>query len=268
MKSNLNTYLLLTILLPTIGWSAGLEIPAYTDTAAVVSHHGFALEYAEPYEQARWVAYFLTPDRANGTLARSGKFKSDPLVATGSAKPSDYTKSGYDRGHLAPAADMEWSEQSMNDCFFMSNMSPQAPSFNRGIWKTLEAQVRTWAKQNDTEYIATGPILRDGLPTIGTDRVAVPEYYYKAIIVTLNGKKRGIGFILKNEGSQQSLQSFAVTIDSLKKITGIAFFPALPESLKNAIESHLDLTKWSFDNSEIKPRHHRSHSKTSLFGEK
>ena len=103
----------------------------------IVNHLGYSLSYNEKNEQASWVAYELTADQVRGTVKRKDSFRSDPLIKTGSASLSDYKGSGYDRGHLAPAADMKWSTTAMSESFFMSNMSPQLPGFNRGIWKKL-----------------------------------------------------------------------------------------------------------------------------------
>lgn len=222
----------------------GLEIPAYADTAAIIHHHGFTLEYAEKYEQARWVAYMLTKDHATSTFIRTNKFLADPAVKTGSATPRDYARSGYDKGHLCPAADMGWSAASMHDCFYMSNMSPQVPSFNRGVWKRLEKQVRHWAMEFDTIYIVTGGVLKEGLPTIGTDHVAVPQYFFKVILCENSKDTMGIGFILKNEGSKESVSHFAVTIDSVAKITEIHFFPSLPDKIARKAKESFNATKW------------------------
>ena len=101
------------------------------------------------------------------------------MVTTGSAHSSDYTKSGYDRGHLCPAADMDFNPVAMEESFFMSNISPQAPEFNRGIWKDLETEVRNWAKKEKKIYVVTGPVFRDNKGTIGEDKVTVPGYFFK-----------------------------------------------------------------------------------------
>ena len=121
----------------------------------------------------------LTAKEVNGKYERSDNFRKDPHVSTESATLSDYKGSGYDRGHIIPAADMKWSPDAMSASFFMSNMSPQDPSFNRGIWKKLEEQVGKWALENSEIYIVTGPVLTDGpYQTIGVNKVAVPKYYY------------------------------------------------------------------------------------------
>ena len=120
----------------------------------IVKHTAFTLCYSEAHEQAKWVAYHLTAEMCdNSGEERTNNFRTDPDVKTGSASPEDYKKSGFDRGHLCPAGDMGWSEQTMSESFFMSNMSPQAPSFNRGIWKKLEEQIRVFRKNNNWKLI-------------------------------------------------------------------------------------------------------------------
>lgn len=167
------------------------------------------------------------------------------MVRTGSAELSDYRGSGYDRGHLAPAADMKWSPTAMSESFYMSNMSPQRPRFNRGMWKRLEEKVRTWATESEEIYVVTGPVLSDNLPTIGANQVAVPEYYYKVILDFKEPELKGIGFILANQSSTQPLATYAVTIDSVEVVTGIDFFPAIEDSLEERIESSVQVQKRS-----------------------
>ncbi|GAH82191.1 unnamed protein product, partial [marine sediment metagenome] len=134
----------------------------YAPKDDIIRHTAYTLKYKEKYEQAEWVLYKLTAERVKGSYKRTNDFRPDPMVKTGSATLSDYKGSGYDRGHLAPAGDMKWSTTAMSESFYMSNMSPQNPGFNRGIWKKLEGQVRTWATDNEEIYIVTGPVLSEG----------------------------------------------------------------------------------------------------------
>jgi endonuclease G, mitochondrial len=224
-----------------------LEIPATKSDDVIISHSGYSLEYNETHEQANWVAYELTAKETNKVFDRTDKFLPDPSVVTGSANDKDYSGSGYDRGHLAPAADMGWSSTAMAESFYYSNMSPQLPAFNRGIWKKLEELVRTWAIEYNTISIVTGPVLTPGLPSIGPDKVSVPKYYYKVILDYEEPDLKGIGFILPNAGSGDPLQNFAVTIDSVEKVTGLDFYPALPDSQEKLIEKTLCIKCWSWD---------------------
>jgi hypothetical protein len=146
----------------------------------------------------------------------------------------------------------------------MSNMSPQVNPFNGGIWAILESQVRTWAIDNDSLYVVTGPVLRPGLPVIG-DNVAVPEYYYKAILVYTTERQQGIGFIMKNEASNDEIYNFAVTIDSVENFTGLDFFPVLADSIENAIEGAVDFNVWFEGEIQVKPgRQHNVAGMSSL----
>ena len=227
-----------------------LEIPLVLNGEKLIQHTGYSFVYSEEHEQAKWIAYVLNNKELDGTFDRSDNFREDPFVSSGSASNSDYAKSGYDRGHLAPAADMKWSEKAMSESFYYSNMSPQLPAFNRGIWKKLEEKVRYWAFENDSILIVTGPILssknQKKLATIGPNSVAVPAYYYKAILDFKKEKSKSIAFILPNKGTKMHLKSFVVTIDSLEKLSKIDFFYRLDDKLETSIESKFCKECWTW----------------------
>jgi len=212
----------------------------------IIDHFGYSLSYNEEHEQASWVFYELTDKEVSGLVKRKDQFRKNPDVRTGSASLSDYKGSGYDRGHLAPAADMRWSSTAMSESFFMSNMSPQVPSFNRGIWKRLESKVRDWARDNKRIYIVTAGILDEGLNTIGSNSISIPNYYYKVILDYTEPELKAIGFILPNKKSKAPLQSFAISVDSVEIQTGIDFFYNLPDDKENELESNIDVKKWSW----------------------
>lgn len=224
-------------------FTQSLEIPAYTGEITVKEN--YTLKYNEKFEQAEWVAYELTKNEVLGNVERKDSFKTDPSIATGSATLDDYRGSGYDRGHLVPAADMKMNETSMSESFYMSNMSPQVPGFNRGIWAMLEEYVRTWAYDNGSVYIVTGPVLtKPSYPTIGTNKVAVPEYFYKVVLDYTGDERKAIGFILPNEKSTKPLSEYAVSVDTVEEFTGIDFYPLLEDSIENEIESNFNITLW------------------------
>jgi endonuclease G len=227
-----------------------LEIPKINHKDIVISHTGYSLLYNETHEQANWIAYDLTKEETNRLFDRTDKFIRDPKVKTGTANNKDYSGSGYDRGHLAPASDMGWSSTAMAESFYYSNMSPQTPSFNRGIWKRLEELVRNWAIENNTIYVVTGPVLNNALTTIGANKVSVPNYFYKVILDYSEPSIKGIGFIIPNTGSSEQLQLYAVTIDNVEKLTGIDFFPSLPDEQENIIEGTLNLKSWTWKSSK------------------
>lgn len=225
------------------------EIPEVTSKDTVIVHSAISLLYSEKHEQAVWVAYQLLRENSGKSLTRSDRFLVDPRVSTGSANNKDYLKSGYDRGHLAPAADFGWSVQAMNESFYYSNMSPQIPSFNRGVWKRLETQVRNWASIDSCIYIVTGPILSDNLPSIGPNAVSVPNAYYKVVLDYYSNSPKGIGFIIPNEASTNSLKDFAMTIEDVEKFTGINFFPKLNISDQHNLEKHVCVNCWTWSSS-------------------
>lgn len=224
-----------------------LELPEITSHNVVIRHVGYSLSYNEQHEQANWVAYELTDQETRKIVKRTNKFIVDHTIRTGSATNEDYKGSGYDRGHLAPAADMGWSEQAMKESFFFSNMSPQVPEFNRGIWKRLEEQVRQWAVDNQTVYVVTGPVLANDLPAIGPDHVSVPRCYYKVILDYTKPDLKGIGFLVPNTSSTLPLRAYAVSIDSVERVTGIDFFPALPDEQERMIEKNVCTDCWSWN---------------------
>lgn len=210
----------------------------------LVKHSYYILSYNEPYEQANWVYYSLTDSMVlNSGEERSNKFKVDKLVTSGSAKSSDYTNSGFDRGHLCPAADMGFNPIAMQESFLMSNISPQKPDFNRGIWKELEMTVREWAKKDHKLFVVTGPIFRSNKGTIGKDEVLVPGQFFK-IIYTSTKSPKMIAFVLPNEKSDRPLTDFIVTTDEVEKLTGFDFFPQLSDNTEARLEGSINLTGW------------------------
>ena len=196
-------------------------------TGQIVEHQYYTLSYSEKHEQPEWVAYEITRERLNNKVAdRTDNFRPDPKVKTKSAAPSDYRRSGYTRGHLAPAGDMGFSERAMSETFYMSNMSPQERSCNMGVWRELEEQARDWGRKYKHLYIVTGPILTEPkIETIGRNKVTVPKNYYKIILDVTEPEYKGIGFIIPNALSDEHLTEYAVTIDEVEDITGIDFFP-------------------------------------------
>ncbi len=233
---------------------AGLEIPLCLATSDVSgnpeghqlrSFTGYTVCYREPYEQPEWAAYTLTPEKLVKNASRGDNFRSDPEITTGSADLADYRGSGYDRGHLAPAADMSYSEEAMSDSFYLSNMSPQVGSFNRGIWAKAEAYVRSQAEKYDITYVVTGPVLNeepDHYSTIGINKVSVPEYYYKvALFVRYSESEAPVmdtwAILIPNQKGLQDLSEYYVSIDQIEEVTGLDLFYLLDDEIEELIES-------------------------------
>ena len=223
-----------------------LFFPKLDSNEVLIHHYAYSLVYDDSYEQSKWVFYKISNEFKEGVFKRKNSFKKDPLVLGGSATHSDYKGSGYDRGHLAPSADMTWSEVAMKESFYYSNMSPQKPSFNRGVWKRLESRVRKWGAEFDSLYVTTGPLFIDSLDVIGSG-VAVPNHFYKTVVSFKEGRPfSSISFVIENKGSDKNLKDFAISTDSLEKISNINFNYKLNNPLQDSLENYLDLSKWTW----------------------
>lgn len=219
--------------------------PTYSTDQAIIERLYFTIRYNETHEQADWVAHQLFADSLRlPKFERKDDYRKDTRVKTGSATLGDYRGSGYDRAHLAPAADFSYSEYALSQSFFMSNISPQTPSFNSGIWKKLEVQIRDWAIENDHLYVITGPVLNKSFKTIGQNKVSVPESYYKIVLDIDKPGIKAIGFLMPNEKSDEPLKSFAVTINEIEALTGLDFFPTISDELEDILESSLMTNEW------------------------
>lgn len=195
-----------------------LSVLPRSDCDQIVTHGEYTLCYSEDHEQARWVSYHLTVKNLMCKGRRKNNFKMDPKIPTHSASPVDYMHSGYDRGHLAPAADFGCNP---DITFFMSNMSPQKPRFNRGIWKRLENLVREKVLAEGEVYVITGPVLTDSLEKIGPNGISVPELFYKIVF----NRCATIAFLIPNKGTWKKPRTFIVSVDSVESLTGIDFLP-------------------------------------------
>lgn len=207
-------------------------------THQLIKHRYYSLSYNEAAEQAEWVAYELKKEYLKNNDFKRPFFIEDPKVETQSADWRNYKKSGYDKGHLCPAADMEFDINAYNDTFFTSNISPQMHNFNAGIWKRLEEKTRYWALKYDSVYVVTGGILKNPRKRIGKEKVIVPEYFYKIILDDTGDTYKMIAFLTPNKGSDKSLFQYVVSVDSIEKMTGIDFFPKLDDQIENDLEKN------------------------------
>jgi endonuclease G len=238
--------LFLILILCISSASLAQELLPISTTGQIVKHTYYTLSYSEKDEQPEWVYYELTSEMVRGRQSRSDDYREDFQISTISAQLEDYRGSGYDRGHLCPAGDMKLNLTSMSESFYLSNMSPQEKNFNAGIWNTLEDWVRKWALTCGRIYIVTGGVLTSNKGKIGSNGVSIPKYFYK-VIYDPRGQGRMIAFLIPNEDSDKPLQNFVVTVDSLESLTRIDFFPELPDSIENQLESSINLSSWSFN---------------------
>lgn len=218
-----------------------------TSTTGQIIHHQFySLSYNEKYEQAEWVAYELTQKQLSSIPVKRPYFKQDPKVTTQSAHYKNFKNSGYNKGHLCPAGDRKFSVDAYNETFLTSNISPQTYEFNSGVWNRLEEKVRYWAQKYQKLYVVTGGVLTPHLKTIGTEKVAVPQYFYKIILDYSSTETKAIAFLIPHKKSDKGLYQFVTSIDEIEEITGIDFFPEIEDVLENKLERSTNYLNWSF----------------------
>ena len=218
-----------------------LEIPSMPNgkQGQVIQRTGYTLAYDKKTKTPQWVAWELTKEETKGNHERTDKFLPDPNVEGAKVVTTDYTGSGYDRGHMAPAGDMKWSKKAMEESFYMSNICPQIHHLNTGDWNELEANTRKWARRYGSVYVTCGPIYNGSRRTqyIGKNRVKVPAAFFKVILIQSPKKTCALGFFFENEAGQRPLNEYLVSVDYLEQPTGIDFFPALPDELENVLEA-------------------------------
>ena len=225
--------------------SDGFNYLPTSTTNAIVKHGYYTLSYNEKHEQAEWVAYHLKKEHTAYNNFKRPYFKIDPLVKTNAASWRNYKKSGYDRGHLCPAADRKFDKKAFEETFLTSNISPQINAFNAGIWNNLEKQVRYWVKKEKSLYIVTGPVFKNSTKSIGSEQVTVPTYFYK-VIYKNDSPKKMIAFLLPHKASTKPLETYITSVDKLEKLLGIDFFKSLPDTLEDKLESTASTTGWKF----------------------
>ena len=223
-----------------------LEIPVslIPRQEQIIHHKGYTVSYNKDLKIPNWVSYELTRQETKGKEKRSDNFIADPLVKGSIATNADYARSGYDKGHMAPAADMKWSPEVMKESFYFSNMCPQHPQLNRRGWKNLEEKIRDWAIADSAIIIICGPIINQSSRTIGKNKVAVPERFFKVVLSPFVKPVRGIGFLFNNRQAVEPLSTYAVTIDSIEKLTSMDFFSPLPDEIENEVEANADYYQW------------------------
>ena len=228
-----------------------LEIPTYIRARAhsqQISHKAYTVDYNEEWRLANWVAYSLDSTQTKGPVERYTKFDPDPQVKGATAQWWDYKNTSYDRGHLVPAGDMKWDATAMQECFYFSNICPQDHTLNEGDWNYLENRVRGWANFYGKVYVACGPIVSAHPVTIGENCIAVPDSFYKVVLCDMRGTWKAVGFVYANNGTHHNLNYYTRTVDDVERLTGIDFFPQLPDDVETCAESEIDWEAWRIRN--------------------
>ena len=224
-----------------------LPAPMEGTPEKILVRQGYTVSYNREHNLPNWVAWELTPEKLVERESRTDKFLPDPdLPEAEAVTTDDYKRSGWDRGHMCPAGDNRWHWRAMQESFYMTNICPQNHNLNRGDWKELEEACREWAQREGKIYIVCGPILyRQRHKTIGREhRITVPEAFFKVVLCPTSNPPRAIGFIYKNTSGNHPLDHYVNSVDQVERITGIDFFPALPDEVEKKVEAEYDLGLW------------------------
>jgi endonuclease G, mitochondrial len=224
----------------------------------LISRPQYALSYSKNKGIPNWVSWELNATWI-GTTERADSFSPDDELPTGWAriKPSDYTGSGFDRGHMANSADRSRSPQDNIPTFLMTNIIPQAPDNNRGVWVELENYSRQLAKSGKQLFIVSGGYGQGGIgskglkATVGKGKVIVPALTWKVILVLdkpnsgvagVNKNTRTIAVIIPNKQGVMSdnWQKYVVSVQEVEQLTGYKFFTNVPSEIREVIDRKID----------------------------
>ncbi|MCC8071517.1 MAG: DNA/RNA non-specific endonuclease [Bacteroidales bacterium] len=234
----------------------------------LVRYKGMDVSFNPYLHIPNWVAWELTAEEAQGTEPRSNQFACDPNVES-CPQSKDYSYSGYDRGHMAPAGDMKWSQDAMKETFYMTNICPQEHTLNTGAWKSLEEKCRVWAQADSAIIIIAGPVLAnqdDVKERIGSIGVGVPKSFFKVILSPYANPPRAIAFIMENGRVEGGIQQAVTTVDNVEALTGHDFFSALPDSIEDVIESHSSWNQWTHMRARSNQRASKSAKSSTTYG--
>lgn len=210
----------------------------------ILKRKAYNLSYNTELLIPNWVSWCLTDEHADGNMPRNNNYYEDEDVPLPRATNDDYRGSGWTRGHMCPAGDNKWDSEAMRESNLLTNMCPQHASLNSGLWNVIERDCRKWAKAYGELYIVCGPVLLNREhETIGMNNVVVPEAFFK-VILRLSPEPAAIGFVVRNNEGKKKKDQFINTVDDVERITGMDFFPALPDSIEDVVESYANLNDW------------------------
>ncbi len=203
----------------------------------VLCRDAYAVGYNYTNKVADWVAYHVTADSVSLSYPRNDNFREDLEIPVGyRAVLSDYSGSGYDRGHLAPNATVDYSFNAMDESFLLSNITPQLASFNRGAWASLEEYFRDCTVEVDEMYVVTGTVVSAASGSVG-NQVKIPTKYYKAAI-KISSPAKAMAFLLPHEDiATDHLPDYLVSVDQLEAEVGIDLFSAVRDDIESSVES-------------------------------
>ncbi len=249
---------LLAALLPTYGLAQGhrglgepaldrslMELPAISQNDVILVYNGFVVNYNTKWLIPNWVAYELTAEEVAGQVPRRKGFGMDVDYTGKQAMREDYSSTGWDKGHMAPSADMKWSQASMSESFYLTNICPQNRDLNGRDWHTLEKRIRDWAIAYGSVWVVCGPIVNENkYGTIGLQEVVVPDGFFKAVLRRDGRYYKAIAFLFENDNRKQSFKDVIVTVDEVEALIGYDLFTNLRDRIESKVESQANLSDW------------------------
>jgi len=212
----------------------------------VLSKTGFTVGYSPSLRHPVWVAYRMRPALCANIPARPSEFKPDP-AAPRSPAHKDYTKSGYDRGHMAPnrAIAASYGKAAQVQTFQTSNICPQRPSLNQGPWCNLEFRIaELWPERYGDIWVVTGTIPSSGRKRLPSG-VDIPSAFYQIVIAREKDRLRAFAVCMpQNVRRRTYARAMIVSIDEVEALCGLDFLSALPDDIENALESGTPTRLW------------------------
>ncbi len=225
---------------------SGLEIPSYEASEDVIFYTGFTSSYNHSTLVPNWVAYELTADEIKEPSLGNRYFIPDSNVKGPQATYYDYKNDDcWDKGHMVPKADLKWSNKAYEESFFFTNVCPQNCTLNNGAWKSLEKKARKMAEKYGRIYIVCGPVfVSNKYGTLGENKVAIPDAFFKALLLPLDGGFESVAFLMANDGNRLSWQEYACSVDQLEELLGRDLFCHMEDDIEKQVESKYNLKFW------------------------
>ena len=216
--------------------------------STIIHYTGFMVSYNPDTRQPDWVSYTLTAEQVEQTKHTPKfprYFMPDPNLNLPQATNEDYSGSGWVRGHMARRQDMKWSEQAVKESDYFTNICPQNKEMNNGVWHQIENLVRQLAVRYDSVQIVCGPIFVSNTPeTIGSNRVRIPDSFFKAFLIKHQDAYHTIAFICPNNPDSVTIVGTAQSVNSVESFTGYDFFSFLDDGIEEDVEDEVEVGLW------------------------
>ena len=221
-----------------------IPAPLSSTPEQIIRRKSYVISYNKETRIPNWVAWHLTAEHTDGECKRINTYTEDKDVSSPRATDADYQGSGWTHGHMCPAGDNKWDMEAMQESNILTNICPQDGKLNTGVWNRIEQDCRIWARKYGDVYIVCGPVLLNKKhETIGENKIVIPDAFFK-VILRLKPDPKAIGYIIRNNDGSKKRDQFVNTIDEVEKITGIDFFPSLPDEIENTVESNSNINDW------------------------